>query len=220
MDFIKSRGEGHNPQPSAQPSYAEISHEEQDDNDGYKKLNKKDVILILDNKDLERRDEPWKLMERYLEAGSYPILPYKSRMHYETILMTTGDGILNGQELIEQITATMEDYTKLKNEQPKSEANSPFQHIARKIQLKKGVISKAEIISSYMAEVKRDLMKNLGEEFSSNTSMASVHTEEEDVQDSQDPYDADFDIQEYLAKFQENMEASSSSGKNKGKAEE
>ncbi|KAK4351398.1 hypothetical protein RND71_030711 [Anisodus tanguticus] len=70
-----------------------------------------------------------------------------------------------------------------------------------------------------MAEVKKDLMKNLDEEFPSDTSMASVHTEEEDVQDSQDPYDADFDIQEYLAKFQENMEASSSSGKNKGKEE-
>ncbi|KAK4359409.1 hypothetical protein RND71_021638 [Anisodus tanguticus] len=90
MDFIKSRGEGNNPQPSVQPSYAEIAHDEQDDSEGYEKLNKRDVILILDNKDLERRDEPWKLMERYLEAGSYPILTYKSRMHYETILMTTG----------------------------------------------------------------------------------------------------------------------------------
>ncbi|KAK4377085.1 hypothetical protein RND71_003381 [Anisodus tanguticus] len=52
------------------PSYAEIAHDEQDDNEGYEKLNKRDVILILDNKDLERKDEPWKLMERYLEAGT------------------------------------------------------------------------------------------------------------------------------------------------------
>ncbi|KAK4363134.1 hypothetical protein RND71_018375 [Anisodus tanguticus] len=163
MEFIKSRGEGNNPQSPAHPSYAEIAHEEQDENEGYEKLNKKDVILILDDKDLERRDEPWKLMERYLEAG-----------FWKKLLQKTNDGILNGQELIDQITAAVEGYTKIKNEQPESETNSPFQHIARKIQLKKGVISKAEIISSYMAEVKRDLMKNLDEEFASDASVAST----------------------------------------------
>ncbi|KAK4355834.1 hypothetical protein RND71_024805 [Anisodus tanguticus] len=73
-----------------------------------------------------------------------------------------------------------------------------------------------------MAEVKRDLIKNLEEEFPSDTSMASVHISEDDDEDnileeSQPPYDDDFDVEKYLRKFQERVEASSNSKKSKEK---
>ncbi|KAK4344958.1 hypothetical protein RND71_035134 [Anisodus tanguticus] len=69
-----------------------------------------------------------------------------------------------------------------------------------------------------MAELKKDLIKNLDEEFPSDTSMASGHTEEEDnILDSQDSYDADFDIEDYLKTFQDKMDHSSTSDKFKGK---
>lgn len=85
--------------------------------------------------------------------------------------------------------------------------NSPFKSIARKIHMKKGAISREEIIASYMKEVKKDLMRNLDIENTSDVSMTSVgHTTDNEeecfgrrAQSNQS--NEDFDIEEYLQKF-------------------
>lgn len=51
---------------------------------------------------------------------------------------------------------------------------SPLKSIARKFQMKKGIVSKSKIIASYIEEVKKDLMWNLDRENVSDISMASA----------------------------------------------
>ncbi|KAG5576768.1 hypothetical protein H5410_056902 [Solanum commersonii] len=45
--------------------------------------------------------------------------------------------------------------------------------------MKKGAISKAKLLASYMEGVKKDLIKNMGIEFSDNISMATSNEEED-----------------------------------------
>ncbi|KAG5577380.1 hypothetical protein H5410_057514 [Solanum commersonii] len=57
----------------------------------------------------------------------------------------------------------------------------PFKQITRKLQMKKGPISKSEAIALYMEEVKKDLMKNLDIDIKDDITMASTsHTNDED----------------------------------------
>ncbi|KAG5630946.1 hypothetical protein H5410_002663 [Solanum commersonii] len=49
------------------------------------------MIFLLDNYDLQRKDEPWKIFQRNLVSGLYyPGESYKTRSYYEEILMSTG----------------------------------------------------------------------------------------------------------------------------------
>ncbi|KAG5572773.1 hypothetical protein H5410_062539 [Solanum commersonii] len=61
------------------------------------------------------------------------------------------------------------------------EESSLFKKIARKLQIKKGLISKFEAIAIYMEEVKKDLMKNLDIDIRDDISMISTsHTNEDE----------------------------------------
>ncbi|KAG5619584.1 hypothetical protein H5410_004802 [Solanum commersonii] len=54
---------------------------------------------------------------------------------------------------------------------------SPFKQIARKLHMKKGIISRSEAIALYMEEVKKDLIKNLDIDIGDDISMTSAtHT--------------------------------------------
>jgi len=45
----------------------------------------------LENSEIQRKDEPWKIFQRYLINGLYfPGESYKTRSYYETILISTG----------------------------------------------------------------------------------------------------------------------------------
>ncbi|KAG5585169.1 hypothetical protein H5410_045603 [Solanum commersonii] len=85
MDFMKSKKElDNNP-----PSYSSILID--DENIEVFDMNdKKEVILLLEDSDLKWRNEPWKIMARYLDTVSYTATVYKYIMHYEIILSSTG----------------------------------------------------------------------------------------------------------------------------------
>ncbi|KAF3648203.1 hypothetical protein FXO37_19576 [Capsicum annuum] len=91
----------------------------------------------------------------------------------------------------------------------------PFKNITRKLQMKKGTMTKAYILASYMEEVKKDLLKNLDQEYTSDMSISSAGDclagESQDIQS-----DEEINLDDYLQKFQTTMEESSSTFKNKG----
>ncbi|KAG5630734.1 hypothetical protein H5410_002451 [Solanum commersonii] len=54
-------------------------------------LRKREMIFLLQNSDIQRREEPWKIIQRYLLNGLYfPGESYKTRKYYETLLISTG----------------------------------------------------------------------------------------------------------------------------------
>ncbi|KAG5571217.1 hypothetical protein H5410_060983 [Solanum commersonii] len=76
------------------------------------------------------------------------------------------------------ITTTIDSY-KMLISQPKVDHHSLFKQITRRLQMKKGALSKTDIIMSYMEEVKKDLMKNLDIDIRDDVSMTSAgHTTE------------------------------------------
>lgn len=62
-----------------------------------------------------------------------------------------------GNEILDAIKTSLEVSKQMDNISNR-EDSSPFKYICRKIQMKKGVISKLEILASYMEEVERDLI--------------------------------------------------------------
>ncbi|KAK4708667.1 hypothetical protein R3W88_029592 [Solanum pinnatisectum] len=72
-------------------TFVSIIKEDSDDIKSYKKLQKREKIFLLENSDLQRKDEPWKIFQRYLVNGLYfPGESYKTRSYYEEILISTG----------------------------------------------------------------------------------------------------------------------------------
>ena len=52
---------------------------------------KKEIIFLLENSDIQRSNEPWKILQRYLTMGLYfPGESYKTWSYYEAILSHTG----------------------------------------------------------------------------------------------------------------------------------
>ncbi|KAG5592391.1 hypothetical protein H5410_042905 [Solanum commersonii] len=108
------------------------------------------------------------------------------------------------------------------------EESSPFTKIARKLQMKKGLISKSEAIAIYMEEVKKDLMKNLDIDIRDDISMISAsHTNEDedayvggDCLGGERQPDDEEDLETILKRYQQQLEESSSAstaGKGKEK---
>ncbi|WMV19902.1 hypothetical protein MTR67_013287 [Solanum verrucosum] len=71
-------------------SFASIAKEEVDDIKTYEKVEKKEMIFLLENSDIQRKEEPWKLFQRYLVNGLYFLgESYKTRKYYETLPIST-----------------------------------------------------------------------------------------------------------------------------------
>ncbi|WMV37067.1 hypothetical protein MTR67_030452 [Solanum verrucosum] len=72
-------------------TFTSIAREDNDDIKTYERVAKKEMIFILENSEIQMKDEPWKIFQRYLLNGLYfPGESYKTRSYYETILITTG----------------------------------------------------------------------------------------------------------------------------------
>ncbi|WMV42590.1 hypothetical protein MTR67_035975 [Solanum verrucosum] len=72
-------------------SFASITKEEVDDIKTYEKVEKREMIFLLENSYIQRREEPWKIFQRYLVNGLYfPGESYKTRKYYETLLISIG----------------------------------------------------------------------------------------------------------------------------------
>uniref|UniRef100_M1AU99 Uncharacterized protein n=1 Tax=Solanum tuberosum TaxID=4113 RepID=M1AU99_SOLTU len=99
-----------------------------------------------------------------------------------TAVKKTPEGKLHGQKILDAINNKIVRYLDIATSEPQMvEDHSPFKQITRKLQMKKGLISKSEAIALYKEEVKKDLMKNLDIDIKDDISMASAsHTNEED----------------------------------------
>ena len=65
--------------------------EEVDDITSYERVVKKEMIFLIENSEIQRKEEPWKIFQRYLLNGlDFPRESYKTRMYYETILTNIG----------------------------------------------------------------------------------------------------------------------------------
>lgn len=72
-------------------TFAEISKEEVEDIKTYEKVEKREIIFLLENVDIHRNEEPWKIFQRYLVNGLYfPGKSYKTRTYYENLLISMG----------------------------------------------------------------------------------------------------------------------------------
>ena len=80
----KARKQGHTP-----ATYANIAAHEESDEGVYEQNSHKELILFLENKDLKWKDDPWSLMQRYLNTASNPAGSYKQRRYYEYLLMSS-----------------------------------------------------------------------------------------------------------------------------------
>ncbi|KAG5610767.1 hypothetical protein H5410_022048 [Solanum commersonii] len=73
-------------------TFASIAKEDVDDIKSFEKVSKKEMIFLLENSEIQRKEEPWKIFQRYLINGLYfPGESYKTRSYYETILINTGN---------------------------------------------------------------------------------------------------------------------------------
>ncbi|KAG5594619.1 hypothetical protein H5410_035851 [Solanum commersonii] len=72
-------------------TFASFAREDNDDIKTYERVAKKEMIFLLENSEIQRKDEPWKIFQRYLLNGLYLSgESYKTCSYYETILITTG----------------------------------------------------------------------------------------------------------------------------------
>jgi len=147
---------------------------------------------------------------------------------WSKLLQKNQDGHMHGQEILDLINVKISGYyNSATNDSPAMDGFSPFKKITRKLQMKKGLISKSEAIAIYMEEVKRDLMKNLDVELKDDTSMVSAsHTNDENEEtclagEGQNvDSDEEINIEAILQNYQKQIEESSSAsaaGKEKEK---
>lgn len=62
-----------------------------DDIKNYEKLDKKKIIFCIENSEIQRQNDPWKILQRYLIANLYfSGKLYKTRSFYENLLVSTG----------------------------------------------------------------------------------------------------------------------------------
>ncbi|WMV31030.1 hypothetical protein MTR67_024415 [Solanum verrucosum] len=52
-------------------SFASIAKEEVDDIKTYEKVEKREMIFFLENSDIQRREKPWKIFQRYFVNGLF-----------------------------------------------------------------------------------------------------------------------------------------------------
>jgi len=68
-----------------------VAKEKVDDIRSYERVVKKEMIFLIENSEIQRKEEPWKIFQRYLLNRLYfPGESYKTRLYYETILTNTG----------------------------------------------------------------------------------------------------------------------------------
>ncbi|KAG5570681.1 hypothetical protein H5410_060447, partial [Solanum commersonii] len=71
-------------------TFASIAKYDVDDIKSYEKVEKREMIFLLENSEIHGKEEPWKIFQQYLLSGLYfPGESYKTRSYYEIILIST-----------------------------------------------------------------------------------------------------------------------------------
>lgn len=85
MAMIKAQKEE---EASKVPSYAYVA-QDNDEEDSWFITERQKKIILLNQEDVEFFDDPWILMQKYIEPASYEASSYKTRQYYENILQLT-----------------------------------------------------------------------------------------------------------------------------------
>ncbi|KAL3812980.1 hypothetical protein ACJIZ3_014248 [Penstemon smallii] len=87
---ISGLGESSTSQKGNSQTFENILQEnEYDDSINYAENDKREVILHLEYSDLKWRDDPWFLMNRYIDNTQFAATSYKQRSFYENLLKAT-----------------------------------------------------------------------------------------------------------------------------------
>lgn len=121
----------------------------------------------------------WTIEVQKNEEG-FPCLKRKFHIKFwSKLLQRDAEEKVHGWEIIDSIHVSIEVSTGQAEVIYDREDISLFKHITRKLQMKKCAISESEILASYMEEVKKELIKNMGIETSDNISIATSMEEED-----------------------------------------
>ncbi|MFS8026440.1 hypothetical protein Hanom_Chr16g01486741 [Helianthus anomalus] len=82
VDLIKAQKEKEITKP---PTYA-TTVQDNDEEDSWFITERKKKIIILNQEDIKLLDDPWVLMQKYLDPASYDATSYKTHQYYENIL--------------------------------------------------------------------------------------------------------------------------------------
>lgn len=127
-------------------------------------------------------------------------------------MMEKEEGKLKCQDTLDYIQQMIDLYQEQQQLKQQREAPSPFQHIVRKLKMIKGSddISQAEVLEHYIAEMKKDIAKNLKKEASSSSSRMSVSDSsqigDEDTQVLQDSQEEEQYTEEQYNKMMADLE--------------
>ncbi|WMV58632.1 hypothetical protein MTR67_052017 [Solanum verrucosum] len=93
-------------------TFASVAKEEVDDIRSYERVVKKEMIFFIENSEIQRKEEPWKIFQRYLLNGLYfPGESYKTRLYYKTILTNnTSENVYNFSKMIIKQIISIEDW--------------------------------------------------------------------------------------------------------------
>ncbi|KAG5609121.1 hypothetical protein H5410_020402 [Solanum commersonii] len=183
-------------------SFASIAKEEVNDIKTYEKVEKREMIFLLENSDIQRREEPWKIFQRYLVNGLYfpefsvpwihkwvsevdfteEQIPCIYRTYYNNFwdklmkkdLQTKS---IYGQELLDLITKTIHDYKSIPNKGIMTDDLTSVKHMARKIS-NHDEEEQNEIIMKYLEEVKKKILLNISHYAKLDSSMHSETCED------------------------------------------
>lgn len=86
MAMIKAQKEEE--EASKAPTYAYVA-QDNDEEDSWFITERQKKIILLNQEDVEFFDDPWVLMQKYIEPASYEASSYKTRQYYENILQLT-----------------------------------------------------------------------------------------------------------------------------------
>ncbi|XP_047268094.1 uncharacterized protein LOC124898500 [Capsicum annuum] len=72
------------------PSYSSILKDDNENTELYERNKIEKVIISPEKHDLRWKDNPWQLMQRYLDNTFYAVVSYKYHNYYQSILSTMG----------------------------------------------------------------------------------------------------------------------------------
>lgn len=94
-------------------SFASIATENTANRPNYEKLDERELILLVENSQICKQDDPWKLLQKHLVTNPYFAgESYKTRAYYESILISTGSVDIEHHQLSET-TEHVHGYSKM-----------------------------------------------------------------------------------------------------------
>ncbi|KAG5582073.1 hypothetical protein H5410_052700 [Solanum commersonii] len=207
--------------------FASIAKEEVDDIKTYEKVEKREMIFLLENSDIQRKEEPWKIFQRYIfykfsvpwihkwvpevdfteEQIPCLYITYYNNFWDKLMKKDPQTKSIYGQELLDLITKTIHDYKLIPNKGIMDDDSTSVKHMARKISNHyEG--EQNEMIMKHLEEVKKEILLNVSHYAKSDSSMRSETSEdmhEAQPYEEESPVDALKKAEDFLAKLKDKM---------------